>query len=150
MIGRYMDSAFRQKVLGRVGHRGLFLIALGLFDIFYGLYLVLGGQLQFPLQLSNQFWGWAWTGVGAALVIGAFMRRDAPFFALAVFIKTAWALEFVRLTFISDKLQWPRAASWGCFAILVLIASAWPEPRMVPRSEEAVTRAESVRDEEQV
>jgi hypothetical protein len=139
-------AAIWKRLLRRIGHRGLFLLTLGLFDIFNGLFLLLGGQLQFPLQLSNYVWGWIWIGVGAFLITGAFFKRDSVFFAAAVLVKTAWALEYIRLSYISGTLQWPRAAYWTSFAVIVLVVSAWPEPRTDIIAEETVTRAESIRD----
>lgn len=143
----YANSRFRRAVLSRIGHRGLFLMTLGLFDVFFGMFLITGGKLQFSLELSTLAWGWIWAGVGAFLVIGAFVAKDAVFFAVAVFLKVAWALEYIRLAFVFDTRNWTRAAYWVMFAALVLVASAWPEPRVRASAEEVVTRAKTVQDE---
>lgn len=143
----YANSRFRRAVLSRIGHRGLFLMTLGLFDVFFGMFLITGGRFQFSLELSAIAWGWIWAGVGVFLVIGAFAAKDAVFFAVAVFLKVAWALEYVRLTFVFDVRDWTRAAYWTMFAILVLVASAWPESRPVVPAEDAATRAQTVQDE---
>jgi lysylphosphatidylglycerol synthetase-like protein (DUF2156 family) len=130
----------------RVGHRGLFLATLGLYDLFFGVYLAAGGNLEHQLLLNHRAWGWIWIGAAIALFCGAFTRRDRLFFAAAVFIKTAWALEYFRLTFTAETHEWPRAAFWLAFALLVTGVSAWPEPGLRPAiAEEAVTRAEGVR-----
>jgi lysylphosphatidylglycerol synthetase-like protein (DUF2156 family) len=130
----------------RVGHRGLFLATLGLYDLFFGVYLAAGGNLEHHLLLNGRVWGWIWIVTALALFAGALVRRDRLFFAAAVFIKTAWALEYVRLTFTVETHVWPRAAFWFAFALLVLGVSAWPEPGLRPAiAEEAVTRAEGVR-----
>jgi len=126
----------------RIGRRGLSLAVLGLMDLFFGLYLLLGGRLEYPLQLTNTQWGWAWTVIGAFLLAGAAVRRDAPWFAAAVFVKAAWAAEFVRLAFISEAGQWPRAVFWCMLAALVLVIASWPE---APRGGTVVQRAEKAR-----
>jgi lysylphosphatidylglycerol synthetase-like protein (DUF2156 family) len=134
------------RLRARVGHRGLFLATLGLYDLFFGWYLASGGNLEHQLLLNHRAWGWIWIGTAIALFCGAFTRRDRLYFAWAVFIKTAWALEYVRLTFTAETHVWPRAAYWLALALLVTVVSAWPEPRLRPAiAEEAVTRAEGVR-----
>ena len=48
----------------RLGHRGLFLILLGVYDLFYGLYLVRGGPVLAATLLPERAWGWVWIGCG--------------------------------------------------------------------------------------
>ncbi len=119
----------RKAAWERAGHRGLFLFLLGCFDIFYGWYLAAGGALQFPTLIPEMAWGIIWLSAGALLICcGTWVKRDAPFYAVAAGLKCAWALEFLRLQEQHSSLQWTRGAYWLMFALIVVAASAWPEP----------------------
>jgi hypothetical protein len=144
-LERYMRSKLRLWFLDRIGHRGFFLAILGLYDAFFGIYLLAGGNLQYRLELTHIEWGWAWVGFGIFISLGALFRKDAPFYSAAVFIKTVWTLELVRVAVVVNPVYWWRSAYWLCFALLVLVASAWPEPRIQVLRSEAVSRAQSVK-----
>lgn len=118
----------RKAAWERAGHRGLFLFLLGFFDIFYGWYLAAGGALEFPLLIPETAWGIIWLTAGALMIFGAWVKRDAVFFALAAGLKCAWALEFARQQFQHNNLLWTRAAYWLALALIVVAVSAWPEP----------------------
>ena len=115
---------------------------LGLYDIFFGVYL---RDRRIPKQPRPRpgRGGWIWVGCGVFLILGMATRRDRIWFAAAALIKTAWALEYINATMNQDVYQWPRAAYWLMFAVLVVSVSAWPEPpeRGHITSEEAVGRA---------
>ena len=116
------------RARGRLGgHRGAFLAALGVYDLFFGLYLVRGGPLLAPLLLPEDAWGWCWIGTGILLACGAALRRDGLLFALAVFVKTAWALEYFRLQFQHHPDQWIRGCYFLALAAVVVAVAAWPE-----------------------
>jgi hypothetical protein len=117
-----------------------------MFDAFFGTFLLIGGQLQFRLALTNQEWGWAWLGTGLLLMAGSLFKRDGLFFAAAVFIKVCWALEYFRIAFIhDDHTNWARGAYFMCLALLVVVASAWPEPPKLDDNN-AVIRAQRNQD----
>ena len=119
-----------KQTWARVGHRGMFLALLGCYDVFFGIYLTGGAAILHPLLLPERTWGIVWIITGAFLFTGVPARRDRFQFAGAVFIKAAWALEYLRLMLITSlPYQWARAAYWLCFALLVLTVSAWPEPK---------------------
>ena len=111
------------------GYRGMFLLLLAAFDVFYGLYLVLGAPLQFAPLIPERAWGIIWLAVAAALAEGALLGERRWHFALAVALKTAWAMEFFRLQHLHGSLEWTRGGYFLALAGLVLLASAWPEPR---------------------
>jgi len=118
-----------KQTWARVGYRGAFLALLGCYDVFFGIYLTGGAAILHPLLLPEQTWGIIWIITGAFLFTGVPGRHDRFQFAGAVFIKAAWALEYLRLMLITSlPYQWARAAYWLCFALLVLTVSAWPEP----------------------
>ena len=118
----------RRAGWGRLGHRGLFLFPLGCYDVFYGSFLAAGGALQYPTLIPEAAWGGVWVSVGALLLCGAWVKRDAVFFAAAAGLKMAWALEFVRLEAQHASLEWTRAAYWVMFAVIVVAVAGWPEP----------------------
>ena len=117
----------RKVLWTRIGHRGLFLALLGTYDVFYGTYLAANGALQFTTLIPETAWGVIWLATGGLLMCGAWVKRDAAFFALAAGLKMAWACEFLRLAERHSSLQWTRAAYWLAFALIVLAVSAWPE-----------------------
>jgi hypothetical protein len=135
--------AFLRKLRARAGYPGAFLALLGCYDVFFGIYLYAGAAILHSLLLPERTWGIIWIITGAFLFTGVPVRHDRFQFAVAVFIKAAWALEYLRLALITSlPYQWARAAYWLCFALLVLIVSAWPEPERTgiidPASSDAI------------
>ena len=128
MAGSLLTAARRA---GRaLGYRGGFLWLLAAFDVFYGWYLLAGGQLQYALFVPERTWGGIWLAVAAVLVFGGVRSWDGPYFSAAAFLKCAWAMEFVRFQLEHPgSLQWTRGAYFLALALIVLLASAWPEPR---------------------
>lgn len=117
--------------LARVGRRGAFLLFLALLDVLYG-YSLLVTPPQGPglhLVLSLDVWGWCWVATGIALLLGAFVKRDRVFFALAAFIKSAWAGAWVSVWVADDfyPRAWVSVLIWAAFAAAVLVVASWPE-----------------------
>jgi hypothetical protein len=131
----------------RIGHRGAFLLTIGVYDLFFGWYLAAGGSIQHIPLFGERPWGWLWIGVGLFLLAGAFARRDAVFFTAAIFIKTVWALEYFRLDiYAHDPDEWIRGCYWLALAAAVLAVAYWPEPIPIltppePTAESTVQRA---------
>jgi hypothetical protein len=48
---------------------------------------------------------------------------------VAALVKAGWALEYLRLS-VTEGVPWDwlRGVAWICLALIVLLASAWPEP----------------------
>ena len=136
-----------KRIWARVGHRGAFLALLGCYDISFGVYLYVGAPILHPLLISERTWGIVWIVAGAFLFTGVPVRRDGFQFAVTVFIKVAWAFEYLRLVFVASlPYQWARAGYWLGFALLVLTVSAWPECSRVAALAEAaemIVRAEN-------
>lgn len=118
----------RKAAWGRAGHRGTFLILLGVYDLFFGLYLVRGGAVIAPTLIPRDAWGWAWIAAGMLLIYGGTRDRDGLFYALAAFVKAAWALEYFRLQLLHYPDQWIRGCYFLALALIVTVVSAWPEP----------------------
>ena len=109
---------------GAAGHRGAFLAALGVYDLFFGLYLVRGGPLLAPLCCPRT----RGAGAGSApdtAACGAALRRDGLRLARAVFVQTAWALEYPA-QFQHHRTSGPGGAAPGAGCVVVAVA-AWPE-----------------------
>jgi hypothetical protein len=115
----------------RLGFRGTFLFLLGLFDVFYGWYLLAGGRLQFPPFIPERAWGLVWLAVAAVLVAGAFAERDWWAYGLGTTLKVAWAMEFFRIEYVHGGMQWTRAAYFLALGLIVVLVSRWPEPKLV-------------------
>lgn len=116
----------------RLGHRGLFLILLGAYDLFYGLYLVRGGPVLAATLLPERAWGWVWIGCGIAACAAGWMRRDGWAYALGALLVTAWAGEFFRLQYLGVADQWIRGSYFLAFALVITAAAGWPEPALLP------------------
>ena len=127
MAGSLLTAARRA---GRaLGYRGGFLWLLAAFDVFYGWYLASGGALEYGLFVPERAWGTIWLAVAALLAFGGTRSWDGWYFAAAVALKTAWAMEFFRFQLeYPGSLQWTRGAYFLALALIVLLASAWPEP----------------------
>ena len=131
----------------RIGHRGAFLVCLGAYDLFFGLYLVAGGALQYVPLIGERTWGIVWMSIGAFLCAGALTRHDAPFFAAAILIKIVWALETFRLDWFNhDADYWIRGCYWLALCAAIITVANWPEPTRIikppdPRPSAAERRA---------
>ena len=128
-----------------IGFRGMFLLALSLYALMFGLYFLVGGALAHPVLLPNETWGLIWTIGGGIVAAGAVLpRHDRWFFAVAALIQAAWAAEYVRVAVRFGSVNWPRAGYYAAGVLFILITAAWPEPARAVISEEAVKRAEEV------
>jgi hypothetical protein len=117
------------KLRHRIGHRGAFLLAIGIYDLFYGYYLATGGNIQAVPLIGEKPWGWIWITIGLLLIAGAFTKKDAIFFALAILIKGIWALEFFRLDYeVHVPGDWIRGVYWVALSAAILAVAWWPEP----------------------
>ena len=119
-----------RSLKGRLGYRGTFLALLGIYDLFFGVFL-LGGQLQHSLLLPQPAWGTVWMVSGVVLILGGFLplRWDTPFFAWGVLVKAAWAFEYFWLfAHAGIAFDWARGCYFLSLAVLVMLVSSWPEP----------------------
>jgi hypothetical protein len=121
----------------RIGRRGLFLLFLALLDILYGWSLLASPPLALGLPLHlilpQMSWAWLWISTGLFLVPGAFLKADRLFFALAAFLKAAWAGAWVDV-WLSDAFfprAWVSVVIWGAFAGVVVVIATWPEVRTI-------------------
>jgi hypothetical protein len=132
VVSKWISSlhrwASRQNL--RFSHRGAFLMLVGIYDVFYSLYLLANGSLQAVAGLSEYAWGIIWLTTGVVLILGSTIvwrkkRFDGVFFALAIGIKVAWAMQYFRLEQLRYPLEWIRGAYFLIFALIVLLASSW-------------------------
>lgn len=114
-----------------VGRRGAFLSFLSLLDVLYG-YSILTVPTSPPrLHLLIPYWSWGyvWLAAGIVLFPGIWVRRDRFFYAVAAFMKAAWAGAWVDV-WVNDSSvarAWVSVLIWAAFAALVLVVSTWPE-----------------------
>lgn len=145
MMSKTWCRKFCQKIWNKVGFRGTFLMLLGFYDIWYGVYLVAGGATQHAFSLNNTAWGWIWIGTGLFLLTGAPGHKDRWQFGWAVFIKMVLALEYLLLINIIPW-DWIRTLYWGGFALIILLVSAWPEPQKYDNTNDVIDRAKNGHD----
>ena len=111
----------------KTGHRGVFLLLLGIYDLFFGAYLLAGGPLGAGLLIPEHTWGSIWIGTGLILLTGVPAKMDRWQFSAASLVKTAWAMEYFREAALGYPWAWLRGSYWLAFALLVLAVAAWPE-----------------------
>jgi hypothetical protein len=132
------------KIWNRLGFRGAFLALLGLFDVFYGLSLLVGGLVQVAFPLGIHTWGWIWIGTGFFLMTGSLVKTDRWQFGWAVFVKILWAMTFFYMEIIyTIPWDWLRGLYWGIAGIIILLISAWPEPVKYIENDDIIARAEN-------
>ena len=149
MAGDDTGGGAARRARRRIGHRGAFLLAVAAYDLFYGLYLAIGGSIQHVPVIGERPWGWIWLGVSVFLACGSLFRRDAVFYAAAVLVKMVWALEFFVFDVeYHDTDDWVRGCYWLALAAMVAVCAFWPEPVQIikppppdPTGADAVQRA---------
>lgn len=114
----------------RTGHRGAFLLAVGLFDEVYALGIpsVTGANGRWLAHIVPlDAWAALWAAVGLVLLVGAFTTRDGFAFGAAISIKLLWSM--VELAGWADGVPraWVSVALWTWAAAVVLIIAVWPE-----------------------
>ena len=118
-------------VARRAGRRGAFLGFLAVLDLAYGYSLLTatGAQRrQLDLLLPWPAWGWAWVAVGVICAAGALATADRLAFTAAAALKAAWAATWAVVWLIEGIPRgWVSVVVWGCFALVVLVVSSWPE-----------------------
>jgi len=114
----------------KAGFRGFFLFALGLYDIAYGTYYALLGELPHAPFGGEHFWGWAFIITGLILWTGVFLENDRWHFALEVFLGVMWALEYFWLS-AYVPYDWVRGLTFLASGLIVMIVANWPEPLWV-------------------
>ena len=130
----------------RLGHRGLFLVILGVQDIAFGVFQRSSTRSEYLLFVIdvNQVWWLLWVATGLFLFTGALKRHplfrwprrhpsplairyDRMQYAAAVAIKTGFAAEYARLAFLGVDREWGLAVFWAAQGCIVLVAAAWPD-----------------------
>ena len=95
-----------------------------------GYYLARGGATVSPLFfIHERAWGIIWLAVAAILLTGVLAREDRWQFTVAVLLKTAWAMEWFRLSWLGIPYQWTRGCYFLAMALIVLLIASWPEYR---------------------
>jgi PAS domain S-box-containing protein len=124
----------------RVGRRGYALLFFCLVDVIYGWTMAwptaqtraVGQYAYADSLLPLRLWGVIWLVVAAVCLVQAFMRQDRVAFAMAIFIKLAWAAIGLAGWLSGDVPRGHLAAVvWAGFAGLVAVMSSWPEPAAV-------------------
>lgn len=119
-----------------IGRRGAFLLFLAMLDLIYAF------ALAFPTQQATDnsaysflaliaplyFWAILWAVCGLTCLYYAFQIKDAPGFAVAMFIKVVWATLFLLGWMFADvERGYLSSAIWGAFAGLTAVIATWPD-----------------------
>lgn len=130
-----------KSLAGRIGRRGCFLAFLIVLDLGYGLSLLSPATeaRRSPTVkyidhiLPLWVWGCMWVAVGAACVVGMFVRHNSFAFASAMGLKVGWGAVFgAGWLFAGLERGWLATVIWWSFAAVVALIASWPEP---PRRE---------------
>jgi hypothetical protein len=120
----------KSKALYTVGHRGAFLLLLGLAFIAYGLGVAFTDFFnRYPyIFVPWELWAWIWVATGITCLIGAFRFVDRMSFAIASCVSCLWAAKwfYVELHLPSSG-TWTTGALWLVIAGIIAIVSTWPE-----------------------
>jgi hypothetical protein len=133
MIKIYNKIRDSQFVM-HIGHRGAFLIFVGLAFIFYGLGLFFNTpafERHIDLLLTWHTWASLWVFTGVVAIAGAFNGRDRMSFGFATFISAWWAARWFHV-WIFEKGAfnvWPTVLTWVAISGIFFILSSWQEDR---------------------
>ena len=125
-------TRFSGAMVKLVGYRGAVLLFLAILDFLYGYSLIADPSvplLHINLVIPLHVWFYVWIGIGVFLLTGVLTKYDRIHFALAVFLKSAWASAWLYVfIFQHFPRAWISVIIWATFAILIIIISFWPEP----------------------
>lgn len=123
----------------RLGHRGLFLLLLGLVQVIYGAGLLAADhdvrhEHWWPASVGNlggfplDMWGTVWVLIGVLCLITSWTTTDRVSFAAAVLLNTGWAAFAVqRWIATAEAGSWAPAAIYTGIAVGVFLVSGWPD-----------------------
>lgn len=125
-------------ILHNIGHRGGFLILLGLAFISYGLglqFLPFHGGVNLILTLHQ--WEWLWIFSGVFLIGRSWGNRDKVAYGVAAFVSAWWSARWFWLWLFHNALHaWAISALWAVITLMILLVSTWPEARCRLRRKE--------------
>ena len=127
----WLDAAWEQYMT-RIGRRGLMLFILAIMFGLYGITLIIAPPhagwwpaLQgVVLGIPTGTWGLIWVGGSIFLLLGAPLDRDQAHFALASGMYALWGFSAI----LNSPYAGPGITYTG-LALLVLLASGWPDPK---------------------
>ena len=131
----------RAAVYGKLGHRGMFLLLLGVVEITYGGGLLAAARTP-PARLHwwpgstgelgglpLNLWGTVWVLIGTLCLLTAWTAADRIGYAAAVLLNCGWsAFAVQRWLTTSEAGAWSPAAIYTGIAVGVFLVSGWPEP----------------------
>lgn len=118
-------------LLYSIGHRGFFLLLLGLAFVFYGVSVIRqpGAYAIYPYRfIPWDVWGWIWVGTGITSFIGVPRVLDRSSFLIATTVSALWS---IRWFYVAHSLPhanlWSTGLTWAVITGIILIVSTWPE-----------------------
>jgi hypothetical protein len=126
-------------IRGRVGLRGIALIALGLLDLTYAYGLLNPPKPVTPIYLFPSdvvglcWWALLWAAVGVVLLVYAFRRHDTVAFTAAIMIKVLWGL-FIGIGWLGGTVTRGYITMAFCLALAacVYVIMAGVEQQVTP------------------
>lgn len=138
-------QSLARRIYKQLGHRGLFMLLLGVVQVIYGVGLLSAadtkpsklhwwpgsvGQLGgFPLSM----WGTLWCVIGGLCLVTAPTRADRISYAAAVLLNFGWAI-FATQRWIAtgEAGAWAPAVIYTGIGVGVFLVAGWPEPASTP------------------
>jgi len=120
-----------------IGHRGAFLILLGMSYIFYGFsFKYFPIHAKTDLGFSLHTWFWIWMITGTFCVARAFGPSDRFAYGLAALASAAWSTRWLIIwIFSSEDHAWSISALWALITCAILLVSTWQEKGCRPKIE---------------
>ena len=124
-------ATLKRFVFYSVGHRGAFLLLLGVAFVFYGL----GIHYQptsfdsYPfIYLPWPDWALIWIGTGIVALVGAFRRIDRWSFTASTVTSLLWSAKWFYVSFrLPHSGLWTTGFTWAVITGIIFIVATWPE-----------------------
>lgn len=134
-----------RRAYGLLGHRGLFLLLLGVVEIIYGAGLLTAAgrdtrtEHWWPASVGDlgglplDLWGTVWVLIGSLCLLTAWTAADRIGYAAGVLLNVGWsAFAVQRWLATGEAGSWAPAAIYTGIAVGVFLVAGWPEPPKTP------------------
>lgn len=122
------------KLVARVGQRGVLLLVFAITSLAYGAGLLLGYHPTFnhALDIDVRYFGLMFVATGLVCLIGALNRWGRFPYSFAVTTTTFWICLLFTFWSYHRGFAWVAIMPWVMIDLTQLLAAIWPEPETQP------------------